>query len=63
MKRFRIETEVKAIVTFEYYVEAESLEKAIEQIQYGERRGSGLDIREEIYWGTEVITAHEKFKE
>jgi hypothetical protein len=62
MKKFRIETEVKATITFEYYVEAESLEEAIQHIRGGERRGSGMDIRDEVHWGTEVITAHEKYE-
>ena len=60
MAQFRFETEVKVTVTLEYHIEADSLEEALEQLQMGEHRGSGVAFDEQYEWGTEIITTEEK---
>ncbi len=63
MAEFRFETEVKTTVTLEYFIEADSLEEALEQLQNGEHREKGEYITEEIDWGSEVITIEEKLED
>ena len=60
MPQFRFETEVQSTVTLEYFIEADSLEEALEQLREGEVRGDGEVIDEDIDWGTEVITVEEE---
>jgi hypothetical protein len=60
MAQFRFETEVQSTTTFEYFIEAETLEEALEQLKSGEVRGDGEVVDEEIHWGTEVITFEEE---
>ena len=60
MKQFRFETEVQTTVTLEYFIEADSLEEALEQLREGEVRGEGLIIEDDTDWGTEVITVEEE---
>ena len=60
MAQFRFETEVQSTVTLEYFIEADSLEEALEQLREGEVRGDGEVIDEDIDWGTEVITVEEE---
>jgi hypothetical protein len=60
MKQFRFETEVQTTVTLEYFIEAETLEEALEQLREGEVRGEGLIIEDDTDWGTEVITVEEE---
>ena len=60
MPQFRFETEVQTTVTLEYFIEADSLEEALEQLREGEVRGEGLIIEDDTDWGTEVITVEEE---
>ena len=60
MKQFRFETEVETTVVNEYFIEADSLEEALSQLQNGEYRGEGIIITENFQWGTEVITIKEE---
>ena len=60
MAQFRFETEVQSTTTFEYFIEADSLEEALEQLICGEHREDGEIINDEIDWGTEVITVKEE---
>jgi hypothetical protein len=60
MKEFRITTVVTAFITVDYLVEAESLEKALDQINSGELRGDGEDGIAEIDWKTEEIDSYEE---
>lgn len=60
MKKFRFETEVEQTIVFEYEIEANSLEEALEQLRTGEHRGEGVNLRDNIHWETEVITAEEQ---
>jgi len=60
MAQFRFETEVQVTTTFEYFIEADSLEEALEQLRCGEHREDGEIINDEIDWGTEVITVEEE---
>jgi len=60
MPQFRFETEVQTTVTLEYFIEAETLEEALEQLREGEVRGEGLIIEDDTDWGTEVITVEEE---
>ena len=61
MKQFRFETEVEVTVVNEYFIEADTLEEALEQLQTGEVRGEGTILREDFNWGTEIITVEEQF--
>jgi len=60
MAQFRFETEVQVTTTFEYFIEADSLEEALEQLICGEHREDGEIINDEIDWGTEIITVEEE---
>jgi hypothetical protein len=60
MAQFRFETEVQVTTTFEYFIEADSLEEALEQLRCGEHRDDGEIIDDEFDWGTEVITVEEE---
>jgi hypothetical protein len=60
MPQFRFETEVQTTVTLEYFIEADTLEEALEQLREGEVRGEGLIIEDDTDWGTEVITVEEE---
>jgi hypothetical protein len=60
MAQFRFETEVQSTTTFEYFIEAETLEEALEQLQTGEHRGEGSIITENEHWETEIITVEEE---
>jgi hypothetical protein len=60
MAQFRFETEVETTVVLEYFIEAETLEEALEQLQTGEHRGEGNIITENEHWETEIITVEEK---
>jgi hypothetical protein len=60
MKQFRFETEVEVTVVLEYFIEAETLEEALEQLQTGEHRGEGIILRENFNWETEIITVEEE---
>ena len=62
MKKFRFETEVEQTIVFEYEIEANSLEEALYQLQTGEHREEGINLRENIHWQTEVITVEEQLK-
>jgi hypothetical protein len=55
MKVFRITTEVKSTKTIQYIVEANSKEEAEDLIIYGEERGEGDEIEDNIEWGTEIL--------
>jgi hypothetical protein len=59
MKQFRFETEVETTVVLEYFIEAETLEEALEQLQTGEHRDEGIILRENFNWETEIITVEE----
>jgi hypothetical protein len=59
MAQFRFETEVQTTVTLEYFIEADTLEEALEQLREGEVRGEGLIIEDDTDWGTEIITVEE----
>ena len=59
MKKFRFETEVEVTVINEYFIEANSLEEALEMLQTGEVRGEGIILRENFNWETEIITVEE----
>lgn len=56
MKIFRITTEVKSTKTIQYIVEANSKEEAEEMIIFGEERGEGEEVNDDIEWGTEILT-------
>jgi len=58
MKQFRITTVVTAFITVDYLIEAESLGKALDQINSGELRGDGEDGVAEIDWKTEVVDSY-----
>ena len=60
MKKFRFETEVEVTVVNEYFIEAETLEEALEMLQTGEVRGEGIILRENFNWETEIITVEEE---
>lgn len=60
MAQFRFETEVETTVVFEYFIDADSLEEALEQLKSGEHRDEGTIITENEHWETEVITVQEK---
>jgi len=60
MGQFRFETIVASTITFEYFIDADSLEEALEQLQNGEHRDRGEVIDEDINWGSEVITVEEE---
>jgi len=62
MKQFRFETEVETTVVFEYFIEADSLEEALDQLRTGEHRGEGIIVTENEHWETEVIMVEEKLK-
>jgi hypothetical protein len=59
MKKFRFETEVEVTVVNEYFIEAETLEEALEALQTGEVRGEGNILWRNEHWETEVITVEE----
>jgi hypothetical protein len=59
MKQFRFETEVETTVVLEYFIEANSLEEALEALQTGEVRGEGIVLYENENWETEIITVEE----
>lgn len=59
MGQFRFETEVETTVVNEYFIEAETLEEALEMLRTGEVRGEGIILRENINWETEIITVEE----
>jgi len=63
MGQFRFETEVQVKATLEYFIEVDTLEEALEQLQTGEHRGEGETFDEQYDWGTEVIIAEESFEE
>jgi hypothetical protein len=56
MKVFRITTKVKSIKTIQYIVEANSKEEAEQIIMFGEQRGEGEEIEDDIEWRTEILT-------
>lgn len=56
MKVFRITTEVKSTKTIQYIVEANSKKEAEEIIMFGEQRGEGEEVEDDIEWGTEILT-------
>jgi hypothetical protein len=60
MKVFRIETEIKATKTIEYFIEANSEEEALIILGEGEVRGEGEEIDDDIDWGTEVTSIVEE---
>ena len=60
MAQFRFETEVEVTAVNEYFIEADSLEEALEMLQTGEVRDEGIILRENINWETEVITVEEE---
>ncbi len=60
MAQFRFETEVETTVVFEYFIDADSLEEALEELRTGEHRGEGIFVTENEHWETEVITIEEK---
>jgi hypothetical protein len=60
MAQFRFETIVASTITFEYFIDAETLEEALEQLQAGEHRDEGETIDEDVNWGSEVITIEEE---
>jgi hypothetical protein len=59
MKQFRFETEVQTTVTLEYFIDADSLEEALEQLRSGEMRVYSNIVGDEIDWETEIITVEE----
>ena len=63
MGQFRFETEVQVKATLEYFIEADTIEEALEQLRTGEHRGEGETFDEQYDWGTEVITAEESFED
>jgi hypothetical protein len=62
MKQFRFETEVETTVVFEYFIDADSLEEALSQLQTGEYRDKGSIIRDNQHWETEIIIVEEQLK-
>ena len=60
MAQFRFETEVETTVVLEYFIEADSLEEALEQLQTGEHRDEGTIVTENFHWETEIITVEEE---
>ena len=56
MKVFRITTEIKSTKTIQYIVEANSQEEAELKIIEGEEHGEGEEVKDDIEWGTEIIT-------
>jgi hypothetical protein len=63
MGHFRFETEIQVKATIEYIIEADSLEKALEQLQNGEHRGLGITFDEQYNWGSEEVVLGEIIKE
>lgn len=61
MGTFRFETEVKQTVVVEYFIEADTLEEALEQLKTGEYRDKGEIIGEDFNWETEIITKEEEW--
>jgi len=62
MAQFRFETEVEITTVLEYFIEADSLEEALEQLKSGEYRGNGIIIEDDTDWGTEIITVEEEIE-
>ena len=62
MAQFRFETEVETTVVLEYFIEADSLEEALEQLQTGEHRGEGIILHENENWETELIMSEEELE-
>jgi hypothetical protein len=60
MAQFRFETEVETTVVVEYFIDAETLEEALEQLKSGEHRDEGIILRENFNWETEIITTEEE---
>jgi hypothetical protein len=60
MAKFRFETEVETTTLLEYFIEAETLEEALEALQTGEVRGEGNILWRNEHWETEVITVEEE---
>ena len=58
MKEFRITTTVTALIAVDYFVEAESIEEALDQIKSGELRGEGEEFEAEINWESEEINSY-----
>ena len=59
MAKFRFETEVQVKATIEYIIEADTMERALDQLRNGEHRCDGITFDEQYDWGTEVITVEE----
>ena len=59
MAQFRFETEVQVKATIEYIIEADTMERALDQLRNGEHRCNGITFDEQYDWGTEVITVEE----
>jgi hypothetical protein len=58
MKEFRITTTVTALIAVDYFVEAESIEEALDQVRSGELRDEGEESDYETDWGTEEIDSY-----
>jgi hypothetical protein len=58
MKEFRITTTVTALIAVDYFVEAESIEEALDQIKSGELREEGEEFEAEINWESEEINSY-----
>lgn len=63
MAQFRFETEVQVKVTLEYFIDADTLEEATEQLKNGYRRCEGITFDEQYDWGSEVIIAEETLED
>jgi hypothetical protein len=57
MKEFRITTTVTALIAVDYFVEAESIEEALNQVKSGKLRGEGEESDYEIT-GIEEIDSY-----
>jgi len=58
MKEFIITTTVTALIAVDYFVKAESIEEALDQIKSGELREEGEEFEAEINWESEEINSY-----
>lgn len=63
MAKFVIETEVPTTKRVEYFIEANSIEEALKQIESGECRGEGHEFEEIEEWENEIIIHYEEIEE
>lgn len=59
MAQFIFITEVQCTKVFTYAIEADTMEEAEQTLMFGEVRGEGTEVEEDIEWGSEIIVNSE----